>query len=118
MKRWLTVSTAALLVAALFQMPVSLQAAKRETKTATGTVAAVSADALAVNAKDEALKLVVDSKTVVVGKGAGTKTAKMKDDKKTPQIVDFVKVGDRVTVTYDTVTKHANEVRLAAAVKK
>jgi hypothetical protein len=118
MKRLFAVSAAALFVAALVTMPATLQAAKKDSKTATGTVAAVSVDSITVNEKADVLKLVVDSKTVVVGKGAGTKTAKMKDDKKTPQIVDFVKVGDRVTVAYDSATKHASEVRLAQPVAK
>jgi hypothetical protein len=118
MKRFLTVSAAAVFVAALFQMPATLQAAKKDTKTVTGTVAAVSADSITVNERSDAHKLTVNSKTIVVGKGAGTKDAKMKEDKKSPQIVDFVKVGDKVTVQYDTVTKLASEVRLASAVKK
>jgi hypothetical protein len=58
------------------------------------------------------VKLVVDAKTTVVGKGMGTKSTKMKDDKKPTQIVDFVKTGDEVSVTYDDTTKHASEVRV------
>jgi hypothetical protein len=63
------------------------------------------------------MKLVVDSKTRVVGTGVGTKTAKMKEEKKSPQITDFLKAGDEVSATYDETSKHANEVRLVKAAK-
>jgi hypothetical protein len=110
MKRLLAVSTSVLLLSAVFSIPsATLQAA---TKTVSGPVAAVSADSLTVKAKDGEVKLVVDAKTTVVGKGMGTKSTKMKDDKKPTQIVDFVKTGDEVSVTYDDTTKHASEVRV------
>ena len=57
----------------------------------------------------------VDSKTTVVGTGVGTKTAKMKEDKKTPQIIDLVKIGDVVSARYDETSKHAKEVRITKA---
>jgi len=114
MRRWLAASTGALFVAALLLSSASLQAA---TKTVNGTVAAVSGDSLTVKGKeagkDAEWKFSVDAKTTVVGKGAGTKASKMKDEKKPTTIVDFVKTGDMVTVKYDDATKHASEVRLA-----
>ena len=114
MRRWLAASTGALFVAALVLSSASLQA---ETKTASGSVAAVSGDSITVKAKDAELKLVVNAKTTVVGKGAGTKDAKMKEENKSPKITDFVKTGDIVTVKYDDATKHASEVRLSQPTK-
>jgi hypothetical protein len=119
MRRWLAVATGALVLAAFFHSSVGVQAA---TKTATGTVSAVSADSLTVKGKeagkDAEWTFHVDGKTTVIGKGAGTKAKDIKDEKKSPQIVDFVKTGDAVTVKYDDATKHASEVRLAKAQPK
>jgi hypothetical protein len=119
MRRWLAVATGALVLAAVFHSSVGVQAA---TKTATGTVSAVSADSLTVKGKEAGKDVEwtfhVDTKTTVIGKGAGTKAKDIKDEKKSPQIVDFVKTGDPVTVKYDDVTKHASEVRLAKAQPK
>ena len=42
----------------------------------------------------------------------------MKDEKKSPQIVDFVKTGDQVSAKYDDTSKHATEVRLVKAAAK
>ena len=41
---------------------------------------------------------------------------KKKDEKKPTQIVDFVKVGDEVAVTYDEATKHVTQVRVVKPV--
>lgn len=110
MRRLLAVSTGVFLLAALFSSTsATLLAAS---KTVSGTVAAVSADSLTVKSKDGELKLVVDGKTTVVGRGMGTKSKEMKDEKKPTQIVDFVKPGDEVTVTYDDASKHATQVRV------
>jgi hypothetical protein len=114
MKRWLAASAGALFVVAVILSSSTLQAA---TKTASGTVAAVSGDSLTVKAKDAELKLTIDSKTTIVGKGAGTKSAKMKEENKSPKITDFVKTGDIVTVKYDDQTKLASEVRLSQPTK-
>ena len=116
MRQWIAASMGALFLAAAFvSLPVSLQAAD---KTVAGTVAAVSPDSITVNAKDDQVKLVVDTKTKVVGAGVGTKTAEMKKDKKTPQIIDFVKTGDVVSVSYDETSKQAKEVRITKAAAK
>jgi type 1 fimbria pilin len=115
MKRWIAASSGALFLAAVFvSSSVNLQAAD---KTVSGTVAAVSPDSITINTKTESVKLGVDAKTKVVGTGVGTKTAKMKEEKKSPQIVDFVKAGDQVSAKYDDTSKHASEVRLTKAVK-
>jgi hypothetical protein len=111
MRRWLALSLGAFVVAAFVgHSSVTLQAAN---KTVSGTVSAVSGDSVTVKVKDAELKLSVDTKTKVIGKGVGTKAAKMKEDKKPPTITDLVKTGDGVQVTYDEATKHASEVRLA-----
>ena len=115
MRRWISASMGAILLAALASAPVDLQAAAD--KTVSGTVAAVSSDSITIKAKDAEMKLVVDSKTRVVGTGVGTKEAKMKEEKKTPQIIDFLKAGDEVSAKYDDASKHANEVRLVKAAK-
>ena len=116
MKRWIAASTVALLLVSA-AYPVGLLAAKAN-KTVTGTVGAVSPSSITIKAKDAEVTLVVDSKTQVIGTGVGTKTAKMKEEKKSPQIVDFVKAGDEVSATYDETTKHASEVRLVKPAAK
>jgi len=110
MREWIAASIGVLFLATVFvSSSVPLQAAD---KTIAGTVASVSADSITINAKEEQVKLVVDTKTRVVGSGVGTKTTEMKKDNKTPQIVDFVKIGDGVSASYDETTKQAKEVRI------
>ena len=116
MRQWIAASMGALFLAAAFvSLPVSLQSAD---KTVAGTLASVSPDSITINARDEQVKLVVDTKTKVVGPGVGTKTAEMKKDKKTPQIIDLVKTGDVVSVSYDETSKQAKEVRITKAAAK
>jgi hypothetical protein len=115
MRRWISASMGALLLAAFASAPVDLRAAAD--KTVSGTVAAVSSDSITIKGKEAEMKLVVDSKTRVVGTGVGTKEAKLKEEKKTPQIIDFLKAGDEVSAKYDDTSKHANEVRLVKAAK-
>jgi len=116
MRRWIAATAAALvLVGMVTTSGVDVYAAE---KTVTGTVAAVSPDSITIKDKDAETKLMVDAKTKVVGTGVGTKTDKMKDEKKSPQIVDFVKTGDTVTAKYDEATKHAVEVRLSKPTTK
>ncbi len=116
MRRWIAASMGALVLAAVFaSSPANLQAAE---KTVSGKVAAVSPDAITINARDEVVKLVVDTKTKVVGTGVGTKEAKLKEEKKSPQIIDFLKAGDEVSAKYDDTSKHATEVRLVKAAAK
>ena len=118
MKRLVAASMGALFLAAVLVSPsVSLHAAAAE-KTVNGTVSAVAADSITIKQKDAEIKLTVDSKTKVIGAGVGTKDAKMKDEKKPTQIVDFVKAGDSVMAKYDETTKVATEVRLSKPVAK
>ena len=42
----------------------------------------------------------------------------MKKEKKTPQIIDFLKAGDQVSAKYDDTSKQAIEVRLVKAAAK
>ena len=102
------------LVTLVGSTPVTLQAA---TKTLAGKVTAVSSNAVTVTGKDGELKLAVDAKTTVVGRGLGTKAKEMKGEQKPTQIVDFVKVGDEVSAKYDDVTKHAEEIRVTKPVE-
>jgi hypothetical protein len=118
MKRFIAASTGALFLAAIVvSSAVNVQAAGKAEKTVSGTVAAVSADSITVNSKAEVVKLAVDSKTQVVGTGVGTKSTKLKADKKATQIVDFVKAGDTVSVKYDDASNHASNVRLVKSAK-
>ena len=116
MRRWILASMGALLLAAFASVPVDLQAAAD--KTVSGTVAAVSSDSITIKGKEAEMKLVVDSKTKIVGTGVGTKEAKMKEEKKSPQVVDFLKAGDEVSATYDETSKHASEIRLVRPATK
>jgi hypothetical protein len=116
MRQWIAASMGVLFFTAVFvSSSANLQAAD---KTVAGTVAAVSPDSITINAKDDQVKLVVDTKTKVVGTGVGTKTAEMKKDKKTPQIIDLVKTGDLVSASYDDTSKQAKEVRITKAAAK
>jgi hypothetical protein len=116
MKRLIAASAAVVFVVGMLATSsVRLSAAG---KTVMGTVAALSTDSITIKTKDTETKLAVDSKTKVIGTGMGTKSAKMKDEKKPTQITDMLKVGDEVSATYDEGTKHATEVRLKAAAAK
>jgi hypothetical protein len=116
MRRLIAGATAALLIVAFASLPsATLQAAE---KTVSGTVAAVSSSSITIKGKEAEVKLVVDSKTRIIGTGAGTKTAQMKKEDKSPQITDFVKTGDQVTAKYDDKTNRADEVRLSKPVPK
>lgn len=110
MKQLCAASMGALVLAVVFAS--SSARVEAADKTVSGTVAAISPDSLTINARDEVVKLSVDSKTTVIGVGVGTKTAKMKAEKKSPQIVDLVNTGDQVSAKYDDSSKHASEVRI------
>lgn len=82
-----------------------------------GTVKSVSATSLTVTAKDKDTTFGVDTKTQVVGKGIGTKS-RAAGGKVT--IVDLLKAGDRVTVTYQDMagTMHASKIEVTAPALK
>jgi hypothetical protein len=126
MRRVFGVFVGALLLSA---MPAFAQADKpaakpdtaksEKTMTANGTVESVSADSLTLKAKSGEMTFAVDTMTKVQARGASHKSAAMKDDKKSTQVTDFVKVGDSVTVRYQAQgdKKHAESisVRTSAA---
>jgi hypothetical protein len=81
-----------------------------------GAVKSVSATSLTVTAKDKDMTFGIDSKTQVVGKGIGTKSRAAAGK---PTIVDLLKAGDRVTVTYQDAagTLRASKIEVTAATK-
>jgi len=110
MRRLLSVTLGFLFLAALVtSTSTTLTAA---TKTIVGKVAAVSDDSVTVTGKDGELKLAVDGKTKVVGRGLGTKAKEMQTEKKPAKFSEFVKMGDEVSAKYDDATKRAEEVRV------
>jgi hypothetical protein len=91
-----TLSIAALILAVV---PAGLlaQAKPKNQLLPNATVKSVSTTSVVVTTLGKEQTFVVDSKTQVVGKGIGTKS-KAKSGK--PSIVDLLKAGDRVTLTY------------------
>ena len=92
-------------------------APKAKTLTTTGTVSAVSSDSLTVKAASGDMTFTVDGKTKVVGRGMGTKEEALKKEGTPTTFTQFVKSGDRVTVTYheEGSTRHAATVRVMPA---
>ena len=73
----------------------------QETKSARGTVTAMTADSLTVKAGERELTFAVDSKTVLVASGAGTAQRQADAAQKAgPTLASFVKTGDAVEVSY------------------
>jgi hypothetical protein len=91
-------------------------AAKPAAKSAVGTVKSVAADSVVVTDKDgKDWTFVVDAKTSVRAKGAGTKAAAAKAAGKTGiNITEAVKAGDRVTISFHDMEGklHAESVRV------
>ena len=112
-------------IAALFAIPLfalsialspsaaSAQAKAKNQMLPNGTVKSVSGTSVVVTALGKDTTFAVDRKTRVVGKGVGTKSA-AKGGK--PTIIDLLKEGDRVTVTYQDMggTMHASTIEVAA----
>jgi len=93
---------------------LAAQARAQDSKSARGTVTAVTGDSITVKAADGELKFAVDPKTVLTAPGAGT--AERKADaagKPGTRAADFVKVGDAVEVTYQSTggAMHASRIR-------
>jgi len=105
-----------LLAAALLVLPALSSAGQKAKKELlpNGTIKSVTASSLVVTAKDKDVTFAVDSKTQVVGKGIGTKS---KAAAGKPTIVDLLKAGDRVTVTYQTMgsTMQASRIEVTSA---
>ena len=88
------------------------QAGAQGTKSARGTVTAVSANSITVKAADQEIKLAVDPKTVLTASGAGT--ADRRADaagKPGPRLTDFIKTGDAVEVSYQESGMRATNIR-------
>src|SRR5438477_9309586 len=95
---------------ALAGWPAVSSAAKAKNQLlANATVKSVSATSVTVTADGKDTTFGVDSKTKVVGKGMGTKSA-AKGGKVT--VVDLLKEGDRVSVTYQAMgaMNHASRI--------
>lgn len=73
----------------------------QETKSARGSVTAMTGNSLTVKAGDRELKFTIDGKTVLTAEGAGTADRKAESaGKPGPKLSDFIKVGDAVEVSY------------------
>jgi len=106
----LALSVVAVSLVGWLSIPVAAQA----TKSARGTVTAMTADMLTVKAGANELKFTVDGKTTVVATGGSTATRKAEAAGTAgPKLADLVKVGDAVEVEYHEMgaTLHAASVR-------
>jgi hypothetical protein len=112
MRKTLVIPLLALLFAALPTLS-SAQAKPKNHMLPNGMVKSVSASSLTVTAKDKDMTFDVDGKTQVVGKGIGTKSRAAAGK---PTIVDLLKAGDRVTVTYQDMSgkMHASKIEVTA----
>ena len=110
------VSAAALVMA--IGVGVSAQAPK--TMTAQGLVSAVTTTSLTVKGSSESWTFTIDKDTEVTAKGATTKSLALKADGKSSVLTDFVKVGDRVSVSYHDMgkMKHAASINVTAQAPK
>jgi hypothetical protein len=106
MTRLLALVSAAALVMTI-GVGVSAQAPK--TMTAQGLVSAVTTTSLSVKGSSESWTFTIDKDTEVTAKGATRKSLALKADGKSSVLTDFVKVGDRVSVSYSEMgtMKHA-----------
>jgi hypothetical protein len=114
MKRVLVV-----LVATILAVPLLVAGAQSDTKTARGTVTAISGDTLTVKVQDKEMSFTVDKDSNIIARGATTKTtAAQKEGKGGVALADLVKVGDGVEIRYhDMAGKlHAAEIRAGVAV--
>ena len=104
--------TIVLFVCALIA-PSPVAAAGKNQVLPNGVVKTVSATSLTVTADGKDVTFGVDGKTRIVGKGVGTKS---KEKRGKPTVVDLLKDGDRVTVTYQQAgsAMHATLIELAA----
>jgi hypothetical protein len=86
-----------LAAAMMLAVPVSAQ----DTKTARGTVTAMTGDSITVKAGAQDVKVSVDAKTEVIAEGGGTASrAAAAKGSAGPKLAELVKVGDSVEVSY------------------
>ncbi len=89
-----------------------------DTRVARGTVSAIGSSSLSVTVRDQEMKFAVDPKTVVVSRGAGTKTRTAQASGKTGiKLADVFTVGQGVAVTYHEMSGqlHASVIRAVYA---
>ena len=81
-----------------------------------GYFSTVTTSSLAVKGTSESWTFVIDKDTEVTAKGATTKSLALKADGKSSVLTDFVKVGDRVSVSYREMgtMKHAATISVTA----
>ena len=106
-------AAAVVIAATVVPSPCFAQAKAKKDLLPNATVKSVSASSVVVTSVGKEITFSVDASTLVVGKGIGTKS-KAKQGK--PSVVDLLKEGDRVTVTYaDTGgTLRASKIEVAA----
>ena len=77
-------------------------------------VSAVTTTSLSVKGTSESWTFTIDKDTEVTAKGATRKSLALKADGKSSVLTDFVKVGDRVAVSYHETgtTKHAASINV------
>jgi hypothetical protein len=100
-----------LLAAALM---LAVPASAQDTKTARGTVTAMTGDSITVKAGTQDVKVTVDAKTEVIAEGGGTASrAAAAKGTAGPKLAELVKVGDNVEVSYRETggMMHATSVR-------
>ena len=117
MTRLLALVSAAALVIGI-GVGVSAQAPK--TMNAEGVVSAVTTTSLTVKGSSESWTFTIDKDTEVTAKGATRKSLALKADGKSSVLTDFVKVGDRVSVSYHDMgkMKHAASINVTQAALK
>jgi len=85
-----------------------------------GAITALANNSISVKAADKVSMFVVDAKTIVVGTGMGTITAKFKAEGKSPTITDLLGAGDQVIVYYKEAggAMRASEIRVMTKAAK
>jgi hypothetical protein len=105
----LSIASAALLVAA------PLTAHAQATKTVSGTITEIAADAMTIKADGKDMKFTIDAKTQVTSPGAGTKSREAEAKGKGLGVLDILKVGQAVEVRYHD-DMHAASIRTISTV--
>jgi hypothetical protein len=117
------VFTFALVSAGAQEKPAPPKSVDKQAKvlSATGAVAAITADSVTIKAASGEMTFSIDGKTNITGKGLSTKASALKKDGKPTTVTEFVHVGDGVAVKYHDMkgTNHAESIRIVnPAVKK
>jgi hypothetical protein len=109
MRLILSIGAAAMLLA----VPPAVQA--QTTKTVSGTITEIAADAITIKADGKDMKFAIDAKTQVTSPGAGTKSRAAEAQGKGIGVMDVLKVGQAVEVRYHD-DMHAASIRTISAV--